>query len=453
MQQPQAASLNSQTTHRRMVLCDFWWTRDKDPRVPLGHASLLSALHAANVPTTAVRIPVNAGLLSPDRVADEILAAAGSDNDVDIAIGAYVWAEDLLQTLLPLLRRRGFAGRIILGGPQISYSPAGIEAAYPDADVFVRGYGEAALVQLACSSGKPAIAGVQFRGEPDRCDQAELDLRTLPSPFLTGAIPLEHQKFVRWETQRGCPFRCAFCQHREAGTQLKRRDLDHDRVLAEIDLFCHSGVDDIAVLDPIFNANPHAVAVLQRFADNAYRGKLALQCRAEMTTPAFLAATAGLNVNLEFGLQTVHDRESKAIGRANNMAKVDAALAGVRQLGLRHEVSLIFGLPEQTLASFEQSVRWCLERRVPVIKAFPLLLLRGTPLEQNRERWALRDDGTAMAKVLSSSTFDHGDWLRMARLSEALSATEGCHPASLAELRALAGDIEPRDERWMPLAA
>ncbi|MCA9574047.1 MAG: hypothetical protein KC668_01380, partial [Myxococcales bacterium] len=46
--------------HRRVVLVDFHWTRDKDPRVPLGHASLLAALSAQ--PTLDVRslvVPVN----------------------------------------------------------------------------------------------------------------------------------------------------------------------------------------------------------------------------------------------------------------------------------------------------------------------------------------------------------------------------------------------------------
>ena len=31
---------------RRIVLVDLFWTRDKDPRVPLGHAALLSALRS-----------------------------------------------------------------------------------------------------------------------------------------------------------------------------------------------------------------------------------------------------------------------------------------------------------------------------------------------------------------------------------------------------------------------
>ena len=30
--------------NRRVIVVDFYWTRDKDPRVPRGHASILTAL-------------------------------------------------------------------------------------------------------------------------------------------------------------------------------------------------------------------------------------------------------------------------------------------------------------------------------------------------------------------------------------------------------------------------
>lgn len=55
--------------------------------------------------------------ISADRVR---AAVAGPPDTVDIAVGAYVWAEEFLKALLALLRRRGFRDRIILGGPQIS---------------------------------------------------------------------------------------------------------------------------------------------------------------------------------------------------------------------------------------------------------------------------------------------------------------------------------------------
>lgn len=440
--------------NRRIILCDFYWTRDKDPRVPLGHASLLAALRAAaGAEVRTVVAPVNLAPPSLAAITAEILTHARGlhPDEVDIAIGVYVWAEDLVQAVIQRLRLLGFAGRIILGGPQVSYTGAGVDRLYPGADAFVRGYGEQALVALAQSPEPVAIAGVHYARSHDRAEQAAVDLAALPSPFLTEAIPLQGQRFVRWETQRGCPFRCSFCQHREAGARLQRSSLATDRVFSEIDLFCDRGVDDIAVLDPIFNAGPLAISVLERFAQRGFRGRLSLQCRAEMITPEFLDVAQNLNVLLEFGLQTIHPREGAAIRRHNNVAKVDAVLRDVRRRGLPHEVSLIYGLPEQTMASFAQTVAWCLDRHVPVIKAFPLLLLRGTELDRDRATWGLVEDGGAMPMVVASHTFGQTDWQAMARIAEALRLTEGHHPMNMADLLRVAGDVEFRADRWRPL--
>lgn len=87
---------------------------------------------------------------------------------------------------------------------------------------------------------------------------------------------------------------------------------------------------------------------------------------------------------------------------------------------------------------------------MPVIRAFPLLLLRGTELDRDRARWRLEDDGSAMPMVVRSDTFDTEEWRAMARLSEALKLTEGAHPNTLRALRALAAGLEPDLLRWAP---
>lgn len=439
---------------RLILLVDFYWTRDKDPRIPLGHASLLASLTARpGVTARSIPIAVNDNALDLEAIASDLIEqAVGEHERVDIAIGAYVWAEERVKPLLTLLRAGGFRGRIILGGPQISYAGPGLERLYPEADVFIRGYGEDALARLASQPGSPRIRGVHYAGERDRREQAEVDLEAMPSPWLTGVIPLKDQRFVRFETQRGCPFKCAFCQHREAGAALTRRALSLSRIKAEIDLFCRSGVEQISVLDPIFNSAPHAIAVLKHFIQRGFEGRLAFECRMETITDEFLDVAAQLDVYLQFGLQTIHRGEGEAINRVNNMRRVEQTLRAVERRGIRYEISLIFGLPLQTLASFEGSVRWCLERGVPVIKAFPLLLLRGTQLEQERARWGFVDGGGAMPMVVESTSFDHEAWIQMARMSEALRATEGAHPAQLAELRAQARDLSPDVLRWLPRA-
>jgi radical SAM superfamily enzyme YgiQ (UPF0313 family) len=440
---------------RRIVLVDLYWTRDKDPRVPLGHASLLAALRCeSNLEVLSVVLAVNQQR-SIATIAKKILQLLGkvAHKNVDIAIGAYIWNEAQLQKLLPLLRARGFTGRIILGGPQISYVESGLEELYPDVNAFIRGNAETALCALALNSGQAVIEGVHYAGERDINQQAKTLIDELPSPWLNGLISLKDQAFLRWETQRGCQFKCSFCQHRQPDAKVKRDRFSTSRILQEIDHICRMGVKDIAVLDPVFNSNEnpgHALMVLQRFTENSYPGKLSVQCRAEFIDDAFLDAAQKLDICLEFGLQTIHKREFEAIDRTNNMKKIDEVLIKVRQRQIQHEVSLIFGLPEQTLDSFKESVQWCLDRQVPTLKAFPLMLLRGTKLEQQRQRWNLVVQDAVMPTVIESSTFCHHEWRAMERISEALSRTEGNHPI-MNELLKLALVTLPDESRWQPI--
>src|SRR3954465_14332058 len=217
---------------RTVVLVDFFWTRDGDPRVPLGHASLLAALRARTPADVRplVLAANDGGPAFESSAAEEILRhVEGLDpEDVDVAFGVYVWSENVVNAVLHRLRSRGFRGRIILGGPQISYAGPGVDRLYPTADAFVRGYGELPLCALAIAPGTPSIPGVHYAGTEDRGAQAAVDFEALPSPWLNETIPLDGGKLVRWETQRGCPYRCTFCQHAEAGSQLAHRALQLD---------------------------------------------------------------------------------------------------------------------------------------------------------------------------------------------------------------------------------
>lgn len=426
-------------SRRHLCLLSLDWTRDKDPRVPLGQASLQAALSKADVvDVTPLSVPINAPDFSVEKVLDDLLRAVsrGGAERTDIGIGVYVWNEPAVQTILRELRRRGFTGRIVLGGPQISYSGPGLERLYPDADAFIRGYGEDALCRFVTCEARERIPGLHWAGEEDEQAQARPDLSSLPSPFLNRIVDVGAQRFIRWETQRGCPYRCSFCQHRESGARLRKeeRRIDLARIYEEIALFVESGVEDIAVLDPIFNANPDCLLILREFQRRGYRGRLSLQCRFESMDEAFLDACVGMDVRLEFGLQTIHEAEGRAIRRLNKMSRVESVLNELNRRGLHYEVSLIFGLPRQTRDSFLATVDFCLQRSVPVIRAFPLMLLRGTELEAEREAFGLIENDEVISAVVRSTSFTESDWQFMAAVAGALDETVGHHPSCVADL-------------------
>ena len=68
------------------------------------------------------------------------------------------------------------------------------------------------------------------------------DLNTIPSPYLSGVFDeLMRQNpgvawSAMWETNRGCPFTCAFCAW-GSGSRKRVCHYDMDRLNAEIDWF------------------------------------------------------------------------------------------------------------------------------------------------------------------------------------------------------------------------
>lgn len=260
-----------------------------------------------------VESPVNAPDFDVDDLIAQVVDQVGP-GDV-VGIGAFVWNEAVVRRLLGALSEV----RVVLGGAQVSFAPQGtLESTYPGAWAFVRGHGELGMVELAWGREPSRRSGVHFAGTTDRGARAELELGALPSPHLDGTLAIG--PFVRWETQRGCPYACTFCQHREVGRKLRDRWLGQERLEAELAAFASAGVRRIAVLDPIFHANERRAVELLRAAKRVgLAATLSLQCRAELLGDAFLDALDGLSVELELGLQTVHPDEARAVGRPQDV--------------------------------------------------------------------------------------------------------------------------------------
>lgn len=437
---------------KKVLQLSLDWCRPKDPPISLGAASIVSHLRNHKVDVVPLSYNTNSPHFDTDAVIHDIFASSPNEHTL-LGIGAFIWNETNLQDILSKLHNYNFPGKILLGGPQISYATGNLEEYYPLVDIFCRGYAEDAVLKLVTSSTidkpLPEIGGIVYKGLPDMKQQATCNLNTLPSPFLDGTVP--PQKFLRWETQRGCPFRCSFCQHRESDLPTAssfhiRQPLKNSRILDEVEWLTRKQVTDIAVIDPTFNAGPNYLEVMDSFIYHKFQGKLALQCRFEMIKDVFLEKVVQLNsqgarIVLEFGLQTAIKNEAKAIQRPNQMKRVEDTIAKLKAMEIEYEVSLIFGLPLQTLNSFVESVNFCLGHEVPVVKAWPLMILRGTPLDTRlmREAYGLKEMSISASDeidrvqvniphVVSSSTFSYKEWVKMAKVADLLARTEGQHP-------------------------
>jgi len=402
---------------KTVILVSMDYRRPQDGKTSLGVASMTAALMQAGVPVVTIDEMINDPKFCRAQVLQRVQhAIEATDSECLVGVGVFVWNEPEVQYLIAHLGARARV-QVVLGGPQISYMPkGGLEQAYPDADVFVRGQGERAMVQLALGADVQGC-GVHIADMPDLGLKADHNLNVLPSPYLEGSIELASE--IRWETQRGCPFKCAFCQHREPGNRLKNQLIGQSRLEQELELFVKAGVKRISVLDPIFHANAeHAIPLLYTMKRLGLKAQLSLQCRFEMVTPAFLDALDGLNVQLEFGLQTVIPQEYRAIGRPNNMPRVEQVIVELHRRSIDFEVSLIYGLPHQTLDSFKASLDWCERQAVPRVRAWPLMLLRGTPLYEQKDQFGfVESTDQRIPIVVASHSFTEVEYQAMAALA------------------------------------
>ncbi len=364
-----------------------------------------------------------------DYYSETLLAQYDIEHYQFIAIACYVWSEFAVHPLMKNLRQKGFRGGFILGGYQISYAEnqSLLVEQYPDCQYFISGYAEAALYSI--------LTNTELQIKAQQTPQHLMEnvaFEHIPSPYLTKELRiLQCQPMVRMETKRGCPFRCSFCAHRDL---LHNKVYHHslDKVFAELSLFKERQVQKINVLDPIFNMGTSYIKVLQEAVRINLKAMLSLQTRFELIKGelgnTFITLCQQLNIFLEFGLQTAIEQESIVINRKNNMEQVREKMLLLKQRHIPYEVSLIYGLPTQTLHSFQQSLDFVYQHGATSVKAYPLMLLRGTELFTEKTQWGFKEEiiqDYDIPVVTSSHSFTKQEWLKMHALAEHINQLDG----------------------------
>ncbi len=98
---------------------------------------------------------------------------------------------------------------------------------------------------------------------------------------------------------------------------------------------------------------------------------------------------------VSLGIQSDDDDTLKTIGRPHTYAQAEQAVSLIRKAGFRNlSVDLMYGLPAQTLESWQKTLSHVLELKPEHISCYGLKLEEGTPLCQNQADYDLPDDDT-----------------------------------------------------------
>lgn len=107
-----------------------------------------------------------------------------------------------------------------------------------------------------------------------------------------------------------------------------------------------------------------------------------------------LEAMRRLGINrLSIGMQSVHNRELRALGRIHNFEDFKVTFSEARESGFDNvSVDLMYGIPDQTRESFQRTVETLLSFAPEHISSYCLAVEEGTNFSRRRDSLNLPDD-------------------------------------------------------------
>ena len=304
-----------------------------------------------------------------------------------IFFSSYLWNFRTSLDIAKNAKKNKPQSTIVFGGPQIPEKPERLEGflrRYPFIDVGCFGEGEIPFLKLLDNymeekwGNVPSIGYLNNKGKFIQNASIERisDLNEIPSPYLEGIFDRlmkenpEVSWSAMWETNRGCPFSCAFCAW---GSANKKNVYHYDlsRLFQEIDWFSEKKVEFIFCCDANFGMFDRDLEIAQKVAENkiryGYPKVFSVQNTKNSTKKIFrvqkILNDAGLQKGVNLALQSVNKKTLKSIKRVNIKSEVYKDLQQMfRNEGIPTFSDIILGLPEETYETFTEGVSLLIEK-------------------------------------------------------------------------------------------
>jgi tRNA A37 methylthiotransferase MiaB len=340
----------------------------------------------------------------------ELAACANAAVDAGLspvaAFSIYTWnASDFLRAIAHV-RASCPSITIVVGGPHVQRPQ---DFLFEDGiDVVALAEGEASFTELLDCEDRAAwsqVKGLAFLRDGQLVQTVErarcTDLDSLPSALdvieLRDADGRPRYPRVAYETSRGCPFKCAFCEWGTGAIGTKMYQHSLERVRSDFERLIEGGVQDIWLCDSNFGA-------LHEDLDKA---RIIVELRTRTGRPSTFATSwskthndrvqeivlllhnHGLLQHYNLALQTLTPLALKLSNRKNMRSnRYEPIAKAMAEQGVQIATELIWGLPGDNLLEFEQN----LDRLIGVftnINIFGYTLLPGTEFYAKRDEYRI----------------------------------------------------------------
>jgi hypothetical protein len=202
---------------------------------------------------------------------------------------------------------------------------------------------------------------------------------------------------IAYETSRGCPFKCAFCEWGTGAIGSKMYQWPMSRIRRDWEQIVAAGIKDIWLADSNFGALKQDLEKAQLIVELKERVGLPLSFATSWSKKhsrqvqeiALLLHSNGLLPHYQLALQTLTPEALRLSNRQNMSSNEYQPIAKhMSEQGVPIAAELIWGLPGDNLPDFERNLDTLLAT-FPNINIFGYTLLPGTEFYRRREEYQI----------------------------------------------------------------
>ena len=370
--------------------------------------------------------------------------------DTDILLcSCYVWNWEITNFLAKEVKKLNPNCLIIFGGAQVPDFSKDFFKQHPYADIIVHGEGEIVLEELLTeflnNKDYSEIKGLETKDFRNPPQERINNLDDLPSAYLTNTVwelvdKIDGIRWIAgWETNRGCPYACTFCDWGSA-TFTKVRKWEESKIFKEIEWFAENQIPYIDCCDAnfgIFQERDFRIAkklkdvALKTHYPERVRPAWAKNSSEKIIPIAKQLQEGGILGAVTLAVQSLDTNTLNIIKRANIKFDAFSELTETfRNNKIPTYTELIMGLPGETLDTFKDGLENIAQTKIDTVFIYNCTILPNAPMNvpEYREKYKIQSVLSPIMLVHSSihNRGNHQEY------EEIVTATNTC---SLDELK------------------
>ena len=298
-----------------------------------------------------------------------------SEGSKVIVLSLYAWNSRLSLSFAKTYKSLHPDSFIIVGGPSVPDDSESFLRSNPFIDIALHNEGEVAFKKTleiyASSKDFTLVPSASFIKDniffkTENAPRIK-DLSQITSPFLSGSLDKlissnTDEKWIGlWETNRGCPFTCTYCDWGSATGSKQMGIFPEERLKEEMEWFSHHSIEYIFCCDAnfgMFKRDPELARMVGVIKEKTgFPHALSVQNTKNSTERSYetqkILCDYGLNKGVTLSMQTLSDDVLKNIKRSN--IKLNSYFELQKRFikdGVPTYSDLILALPGETYASF-----------------------------------------------------------------------------------------------------